>query len=272
MAVVIELVMLRDGGIAAHTHARELLFKAARGIVEVPARHDEQQRATISETWHVVVGEPCPGLVAHDLGAGFGAALDRIIDATEIKPLASDRAHDSRVAEESLATSELDDLAVLHHAALEDRRAKHSQEARRCKDALQSQVRAQAEAIRERTENDFKIAIEPNDPGQEIDDHDRLAVLAWSLQQQLGAEPGIVLQPEPVQLEGHEVLPPADMHSRIEVLSIRTKFLAGLKPRLLLHQVEVGGVPVSILECPVHAASPRRKNGCGHFRTSASNP
>src|SRR5262249_43833638 len=149
---------------------------------------DHQQARTVGKPRQKVVGEPVPGLVAHRLARGLGAALERIVDHANIKRLAGHSAAYGRVAEVALAADELDDLAVLQHAvALEDRPAKRLEIFLAAAQALDAQVGARAKAVGERREDDLGVAILAGNPGQKVDNAKALAMLRRRLQQELGS-------------------------------------------------------------------------------------
>src|SRR5262249_9758372 len=79
-----------------------MLHQSARGIIEMPARHNQEHRSIVCEARQKIIRQPAPGLVAHEQRACLSAALDRIVNHADVQRLTSDGAADSRVAEKSL--------------------------------------------------------------------------------------------------------------------------------------------------------------------------
>ena len=64
--------------------ASEMGEQASTRIVDVPPRHDEQQSAILGEAREEVVRQPFPNVLPSDLGVGFSATLDRIVDYADV--------------------------------------------------------------------------------------------------------------------------------------------------------------------------------------------
>src|SRR5262249_46454755 len=146
-----------------HSHTR-------RGIIEMPARHNQEHRSIVCEARQKIIRQPAPGLVAHEQRACLSAALDRIVNHADVQRLTSDGAADSRVAEKSLTIFKFDQLLSLlaPHFIIRKDRPKRTDEFGATEYPLHTEICSRAQPVAERCEYDLEIVILASNPRQEI--------------------------------------------------------------------------------------------------------
>ena len=76
---------LGNGWVVQDFQTGVAFLQAANHIIDVPARHDDQHGRVLVEAGTVVVGEPIPRSIADGLRAGFGSALERVVDHAKVQ-------------------------------------------------------------------------------------------------------------------------------------------------------------------------------------------
>ena len=74
------------------------LQQAPKQVIDVPARHDDQQAGVFRQPRAEFVGEPRPGLIANQFRIRLGPPFKRVIDNTEIEGEPSDATFNGDIA------------------------------------------------------------------------------------------------------------------------------------------------------------------------------